>query len=319
MRGLTLALETSRTGLCLFGGDGSARFCNSAFVRLLDFRAGEDVTWPAFLGRLGRAAPPGHEFTFWTPQGLFLNVRVSALHTKDLLVSVDDLTLQERERVTRDRFMAEVVAAQEREARRISELLHDDAVQQLTALGLQLELAAQTGESGALEAAAATTNIITASLRRLVVELHPAVLESQGLSAAIEASAASLRVQGVAVDIAYFEHRLPAETELSAYRIVQEALANVLRHAKAERVDVELTLAEGTLRGRVRDDGVGFERELLETAVGDGHLGLHLVRERVEMGGGCFLLESRPGAGTTFSFELPVVAEELEAAAEGVW
>jgi signal transduction histidine kinase len=62
----------------------------------------------------------------------------------------------------------------------------------------------------------------------------------------------------------------------------------------------------------VVDDGAGFEPDRTETAVGEGHLGLHLVRERVEMSGGRFLLESRPGAGTSFSFELPLARDRLE-------
>jgi signal transduction histidine kinase len=311
MRGLTLALEASRTGLCLFASGGEPLFCNSAFEEFLGFAADEEVSQRSFLTKLGGAAQPGEDVAFWASEDLFLRVRTSGLETGEILVSVDDLTGQERERSTRNRFMAEVVAAQEREARRISELLHDDAVQQLTALALQLELAAQTGGHDVVPTAAAMANEITASLRRLVVELHPAVLESQGLTAAIEASAQSLRAQGVVVEVAYFEHRLPAETELIAYRLVQEALANTLKHARATRVEVDFSLARGVLRGRVVDDGAGFEPDRIETAVGEGHLGLHLVRERVEMSGGRFLLESRPGAGTSFSFELPLAGNRL--------
>lgn len=307
MRGLGLALETSRTGLCLFGPQGAALFSNSAFRTLLGFEPDEELDWRSFLARLGRTAGPGEDFSFWADD-LFLRLRVSDLDTGELLVSVDDLTGQERERVAHGRFVAEVVAAREREARRVSELLHDSALQELTALGLQLELAARTGGQEVVAAAAAKANGITASLRRLVVELHPAVLESQGLSAAIEASAATLRARGVLVSVPYFEHRLPPETELVAYRLVQEALANALKHAEAGRVDVELELAGETLRGRVTDDGCGFDPEQIESAVGEGRLGLHLVRKRVEISGGQFLLESRPGAGTVFTFELPLGA-----------
>lgn len=312
---LRLALEASRTGLCLFGADGAARFRNSAFERLLGFEPGDAVSWKAFAASLGTAVPPGQEATFWRGDR-FLQVRLSALDTGELLASVDDQTVQERERASRDRLMAEIVAAQEQEARRISELLHDDAVQQLTALGLQLELAAQDGCSEVLSLSAATANAITESLRRLVVELHPAVLESQGLSAAIDASAETLRAQGVEVDVKYFEHRLAAETELTAYRLVQEALANALKHAGASRVEVELLLREGFLRGRISDDGAGFATERMQTAVGDGHIGLHLVRERVEMSGGRFMVDSRPGAGTTFTFELPLPRRVPEPAVE---
>ena len=305
MRGLSLALETSRTGLCLFGPEGPALFSNSAFREVFGFEADRQLDWRGFRARLDRPVGPGEDFSFWASEDLFLRVRVFALETGELLVSVDDLTGQERERAAHGRFVAEVVAAREREARRVSELLHDSALQELTALGLQLELAARAGGQEDVAAAAAKANGITASLRRLVVELHPAVLESQGLSAAIEASAASLRAQGVLVSVPYFEHRLVPETELIAYRLVQEALVNALKHAQASRVGVELELAGETLRGRVTDDGCGFDPAQIDFAVGEGRLGLHLVRERVEMRGGRFRLESRPGAGTVFSFELP--------------
>lgn len=309
------ALNASRTGVCLFDAGGRARVWNAAFERLLGFGSGEQVTWASFLARVGGTANRDEEFSYWASGDLFLRVRLVALDAGELLASVDDLTVQERERATRDRFMIEIVHAREQEARRIAELLHEDAVQQLTALGLQLDVAARQGQNEALTRAAALAGEITTALRRLVVELHPAVLESQGLTAAIEASAQSLGTD-VAVSVSHFDHRLAPETELTAYRLVQEALANAVRHSGAERVEVELSLAGETLRVRVRDDGTGFDPKDA-AGVHDGHLGLHLVRERVEHAGGRFLLESASGSGTTFYFELPLGQADDPSAARG--
>ena len=319
-------LEASRTGLCLFDDEGP-RLWNSAFVELIGIEPASGEAWQSFVGRLARtfgdhggkrrSLPLGQEFRFWTSDDRFVALRLSPLEGNEMLVSADDVTEQERERTMQDRFVAEVVAAQEREARRIAELLHDDAVQQLTALGLRLELEARRSDDGRLTDLARTSSGITATLRRLVTELHPAVLETQGLAAAVAAAAESLRAQGVDVSVSPFDRRLPVEVEQLAYRLVQEALANVMKHADAARVDVEFGEVGGSLRCRVTDDGRGFNGETLETALAGGHLGLHLVRERVEAAGGLFMLNSEPGAGTWFVFELPVKRPSTPAASVG--
>jgi signal transduction histidine kinase len=311
------ALEASRTGVCVFGVQGEARFANSTFVRLL----GPARSWDAFvalLGRLAGATPgrPGQALRVRSDDGRLLSLGFAPLPTGELLASVDDLTDQQRERELRGRLIAETVAAQEREARRIGELLHDDAVQQLTALGLQLELEAQRSGQPALSELAAGCGSIISSLRRLLAELHPAVLESQGVAAAIDGAAETLRSRGVVVEVRPFAMRLGAELERLVYRLVQEALSNVLKHASATRVEVALTTAGDAFRCRVSDDGCGFEPDSLETAVNDGSLGLHIVRERVELAGGRFLVESRPGQGTAFSFELPIEPAILTPAQE---
>jgi signal transduction histidine kinase len=306
------ALEASRTGVCVFGSEGEARFANSAFVAFL----GPARAWDAFVTRVGRLTDgkqgePGQSLQVWSEDGRFLSLAFAPLPTGELLATVDDLTDQRRERELRGRLIAETVAAQEREARRIGELLHDDAVQQLTALGLRLELEAQRSGAPALSSLAGDCRAIISSLRRLLVELHPAVLESQGLAAAIDGAAETLRSRGTEVVVRPFAPRLAPEPERLVYRIVQEALSNVLKHSSATRADVQLTTANGSIRCRVSDDGCGFEPDRLETAVKDGHLGLHIVRERVELAGGRLLVESRLGHGTAFSFELPLEPEAV--------
>jgi signal transduction histidine kinase len=210
---------------------------------------------------------------------------------------------------SRDRFLVELVNTQERGSRRIADLLHDDVVQQLTALGFRLELEAQRTSQPRLRTLAADTGQITASIRRLLVELQPAILDSQGLVPAIDVVADTLRERGIDVRVSPFPHRLPRETETLAYRLVQEALANVLRHSKAADAEVELRLHDGVLRGRVSDSGSGARPG--EHTI-DG-FGLLVARERVELAGGRFLVESGAGRGTDFLFELPLEDERQHA------
>lgn len=225
------------------------------------------------------------------------------------------LSDQERERATRDRFLAEVVRAQDLEARRIAELLHDDAVQRLTALGLRLELAAMRSGEPALRDLAAEAGAITGSIRRLLVDLHPVILESQGIAAAVDGAAEPLRAAGLEVAVAPMELRLVPEHEHLAYRLVQEALANVVAHAEASRIEVSFAADGTTFRCRVDDDGRGLEDSVVEHAVANGSMGLHLVRERIDLAGGSFEIGAREGGGTTFSFALPLRARTAEEAA----
>jgi signal transduction histidine kinase len=305
---LEATIEASRTGMCLYDSEGRAIVRNSAWGRLLGAEADLSGRWAAI------AADPGVRVT--TPEGRSLLLGARALASGERLVTVDDVTDEEREREARDRFLAKVVGAQDLEARRIAEVLHDDVVQRLTALGMRVELAAlRTGEDSLLELAR-EAGAVTASIRRLLIELHPAVLESQGLGPAIDAAAGSLRSVGVTVDVEELDARLSPELEALAYRLVQEAFANVLKHARAERVEVSLAVEAGFLRCEVADDGAGFELGDAATAVHRGSLGLHLVRERIELAGGRFGLESAPGGGTRFTFDLPlgVPAPERETA-----
>jgi signal transduction histidine kinase len=306
------ALEASRTGVCVFDSEGEARFANSAFVALL----GPARSWSAFVTRIGlltggKRAEPGQALQLWNDEGRFLAVAFAPLPTGDLLATADDLTDQQREREFRGRMIAETVAAQEREARRIGELLHDDAVQQLTALGLRLELEAQRSGEPKLAELAAGCGAIISTLRHLLAELHPAVLESQGLSAAVDDAAEMLRSNGVEVNVEPFDQRLAPEFERLAFGLVEEGLTNVHQHASASRVVINFSLANESLRCRVTDNGLGFETHRLESAVKEGKLGLHIVGERLDLAGGRLLVESRPDHGTAFTFELPLAPEAI--------
>jgi signal transduction histidine kinase len=230
---------------------------------------------------------------------------------QNTLLAEAQKALHEAQR-SRDRFLVELVNAQERGARQIADLLHDDVVQQLTALGFRLELEAQRTDLPRLRELTHDTGKITASIRGLLVELHPAILDGRGLAPAIDVVAEGLRDRGIDVRVTPFPHRIQRETETLAYRLVQEALANVGSDPQARSAEVELGLQDGTLRGRVSSSGSGLEPD---DQTSDG-VGLLVARKRAELAGGRFLVNATRGRGTDIVFELPVPAPsnlELEA------
>jgi signal transduction histidine kinase len=290
-------LEASRTGVCLVAADGGTAFSNSAWTALLGAELEEAGSWDALRAARGDR--------FWSADGKFLSTSSIAVADGRTLLSVDDVSDAARERESRGRLLAEIMVAQERESRRVAELLHDDAVQQLTALSLRLELEAQRSGDESTASFADAAREVTRSLRRLLAELNPNVLESRGLAAAAEAAAETLRGQGVEVSIRGRAPRLVPDLERLAYRVLQEALDNVLKHASATAVQIVFSASRGTFRCRVDDDGVGSDPRAEERALGAGRLGLHLVRERLGLAGGRLLLRSRGSGGTSFTFELP--------------
>jgi len=211
------------------------------------------------------------------------------------------------ERIARD-ALRRVVDAQELERRRLARELHDETGQALTSilLGLKsLEETLQTGESQ--EAMARLRELVVATLqdvRRLAVELRPSALDDFGLVAALERLTSSFAEQtGIAVDFgaALGSDRLPGELETALYRIVQESLTNVVKHARARHVSIALTRMEGYVTAVVEDDGQGFDPD----AEGDG-FGLIAMRERLGLLGGRLRIESSPGAGTTIAADVPL-------------
>jgi signal transduction histidine kinase len=146
------------------------------------------------------------------------------------------------------------------------------------------------------------------------MDLRPASLDHLGLVAALEqlvkvvCERYNLRVRFKTVGISE-EVRLPDDVETALYRIVQEALTNAVRHAKASNVDVILELRDESSIVVVEDDGVGFETHGINKS---GHLGLLGMQERAQMAGGTLQIESRPGGGTTIVAEVPYVDTHLD-------
>ncbi len=200
---------------------------------------------------------------------------------------------------------------QERERIQLSRELHDETGQILSGLMVRLGLLERdanspdliTGHISELKGIAAG---VLNNLHNLAVALRPASLDHLGLITALEQYIQEymrqypLKVQFDAVEIA--GSRLPPEIETALYRIVQESLTNVALHASASRVDILINKRSGCLVMTVEDDGVGFDPI---PARDENRLGLFGMRERVEMLGGTFLVESSPGKGTIIVVEVP--------------
>ena len=211
-------------------------------------------------------------------------------------------------RVARD-ALRRVVGAQELERQRLARELHDETGQALTSILLSLRGIEEAPNDEELRKAVAEVRELVRStlqdVRQLAVELRPKALDDFGLVAALERLTETFAEQtALAVEFvpALPEGRLPAEVETALYRIVQESLTNIVKHARASRVSVVLTSKDDSVSVVVEDDGVGFEpgRER------DGGLGVLGMRERVGLLGGRLTIESRPGAGTTFVAEVPL-------------
>jgi len=212
------------------------------------------------------------------------------------------------ERVARD-ALRQVVSAQELERRRLARELHDETGQALTSILLKLRSIDDEGDPARLaESTAELRELVVATLqdvRALAVELRPKALDDFGLVSAIERLVETFREQtGMEVDLAprLGTDRLPREIETTLYRITQEALTNVVKHARATRVSIVLTRRDGAVSAVIEDDGRGLESG---DQSGDG-LGLVGMRERVGLVGGRLVVESSPGGGTTLSVEVPV-------------
>jgi signal transduction histidine kinase len=210
-------------------------------------------------------------------------------------------------RVARD-ALRRVVEGQELERRRLARELHDETGQALTSILLGLKsVETARGEDEVQAAVAELRELVAGTLedvRRLAVELRPKALDDFGLEPALERLAQGFAEQtGIAVDVeARLDERLPGELETVLYRIVQEALTNVVKHAQAERVSIVVRRRGDRVAAVIEDDGRGFTPGEARA----GGLGLLGMRERLALVDGTIVIESRPGAGTTLVAEVPL-------------
>jgi signal transduction histidine kinase len=217
----------------------------------------------------------------------------------------------------RKHLLARAISAQEEERTRIARELHDETGQALSAilLGLRnLEHAETVAQARAL--AHRLRDLTSQAVRdvgRLARGLRPSTLDDLGLLPALQRYGEELgashdltvRITGDA------RARFPVDVETTLYRIVQEALTNVARHARAQSADVIIRREQGVVQVIVRDDGAGFDVDsALEAGGVRRALGLMGMRERASLLGGSSVISSRPGAGTTITIELPVAATE---------
>ncbi len=207
---------------------------------------------------------------------------------------------------------AENVNAREEEARRIARELHDEAGQLLAGVHIALEGIARELPASAYPRVLETRALldrIEAQLRGVSHQLRPPVLDTLGLKPALEFLAGTVSARtGAAVSVSGSTGgRLPNIIETTLYRIAQEALNNVTKHARATRASLELARTDGRIECTIRDDGAGFHPKTADGGQGQQGLGFIGIRERLDAVGGSLRITSAPSEGTELFITMPVI------------
>ena len=226
--------------------------------------------------------------------------------------------LAERERRLRD-LVGKVLLAQEEERRRVAYEVHDGLAQTAAAAHQLLQAYVRHHAPGSPESQKKLVRVLqlvqqtVGEARDVIADLRPTVLDDFGLATAIRQQVDRISGQDGRID--YEEtlggERLPAAVETTLYRVAQEALTNVRKHASSARAEVTLQRLDGSVLLRVQDWGRGFRTDEVANGGGPGErVGLSSMRERVALLGGSFMLHSEPGAGTEVVAEVPLPLEE---------
>jgi signal transduction histidine kinase len=231
-----------------------------------------------------------------------------------LAQAVDQMaeTLEQREierqqaQSTLRQYADRLVDVQETERRHIARELHDEIGQALTAVKMNLQVAQRLTEDPTLSSYQGdcidTVERTLYQVRSLSLDLRPSVLDDLGLVAALRwlvASQARQTGSSFQLDVDSLDERLPPDLEIACFRVIQEALTNIVRHAQAEHVVVQLRRAGDEVYLEVQDDGIGFDvQAALDRAVQGQSLGLLGMRERVSLAGGQIDILSTPGGGS---------------------
>lgn len=236
-----------------------------------------------------------------------------------IAIAVENAKLHQevqRKDESRGELLGEVFSIQEEERRRIARELHDETSQALASLAASLEAVAGMLPSGADKARARLRKVgqvainILDEVHKLIYELRPTLLDDLGLVAATRWLADNnLRAAGVTVNFKTVGRvrRLPPKLETTLFRVIQEAVGNIAKHAHARNADVTLHYRKGAIAVRVRDDGEGFDvEEAISSRDRPRGLGLLGMKERVELMKGTSSIRSRRGKGTEIDIEIPI-------------
>jgi two-component system, NarL family, sensor histidine kinase UhpB len=239
---------------------------------------------------------------FW--RGVMLDVTEQKRTEAQLRESLEMLRRTMGERRV---LLQRLEAAQEEERRRIAAGIHDESIQLLTAADLQLQAVGSTvdGRVGAeLREVHEVLERAVDGLRHLLFELRPPVLDREGIGAALEQYLAFDGGPAFSVRDG-LSTQPPAELRAVLFRIAQEALTNVRKHADATTVELVLAEEDGGIRMRVSDDGSGFDGAVVAEPPRPGHIGLPTMFERAEMVGGRCSIQTGPGLGTVVDCWVP--------------
>lgn len=239
-------------------------------------------------------------------QNQSLELRV-AQRTSALTHSLAEL---QRSMDQRQVLMDGLVSAQEEERRRIASDIHDDTIQAMVAAAMNIERL-RRGSLGQpmadeLDGVISSVRDAIARLRDLLFDVHPATLERDGLAASLQACLERMKANGgptFTLTVAGEDEPTPAE-RATLYRVAQEALANVRKHAAATHVEIAVRIDGDGTTLRIADDGRGFDARAMSLER-EGHLGMTTMRERVGVAGGVLRVDSTPGAGTVLEVRLP--------------
>jgi PAS domain S-box-containing protein len=338
---LRLVFEAAVDGIVELDADDVVVRANEAFCRMvhLDRSTVEGQSWQALAAVVDGAderfadLPSAGQAELDRADGvpLYLESRVSEIPTDPprRLVLIRDVTpgkaadqtirsllkfLQEKDE-DRTSLLRRTNAAIEAERNRIARDLHDGPVQGVSAASLSLEAALLMIGAGDVDRGVEVLSKVRKeladeadALRALMSGLRPPVLEERGLMPALREAVTRFGLEhGVDTDlVGSLPRPLAADLETLAYRVVQEALTNAAKHARARRVVVGVEATAGSLRVEVEDDGRGFDSAMTREYLRQGRVGLASMRERVELANGTFVVRSTPGRGTTIVATLPI-------------
>jgi signal transduction histidine kinase len=251
-------------------------------------------------------------------------MRAFQVETDRKIAELQQMQLEEarQHEALRGELFRRVVAAQEAERQRIARDLHDETGQSLTAIGMGLRGLSTTIQLGNSDQAVTTLRHLETlnatsltELQRLISDLRPSHLDDLGLSAAIRWYANLQERTGLdlKVDVAGHEKLITPAAKTAIFRIVQEALNNIIKHAEAKNVNISLIFEAVDVRVRIKDDGRGFDIYAKKSqAGGRPSLGLVGMQERASLLNGTFFVASTPGQGTLVEVTVPYHQEEME-------
>lgn len=232
---------------------------------------------------------------------------------RSVLQDLDRVLMEAREHQSRSQQLSsQVLGAHEAERKRIARELHDDTGQALTSILVRLRLLERAVEDQEIrrnveELRELTANALDA-VRRMAVDLRPAALDDLGLAPALRSYTEKFSRDwpiGVTFSDEGLRRRVPPAVELVLYRVVQEALSNVLKHSYARSASVSLVRKDNIVTARVEDDGRGFNAENMASS-GPGGLGLFGMKERLALVGGSLHIDTAPGRGTLITARVPL-------------
>ena len=331
LRNFASVVEQTADGICITDADGIIEYANPAFESITGYRREALIGQKTSLFRSG-VYDDGFYRQLWGTllagrvyREVFVNrnARGEIIHVDETITPMTDaegrvthFIVAARDisaRVRTEEALRRLDQSRDQQARWIAQTLHDEAGQYLTAAHISLaEAGRELGPAARerLQEARGHLDRVEEELRRLARELHPRVLDDLGLVDAVGSLAEGVRRrQGIEVSLeATLSGRLAPTVETTIYRLVQEALTNVRRHASASRVRILLTHEADAVRCEIEDNGVGFDPGAPSASAAAGGLGLRGMRDRVEALGGTLSIRSAPGDGTLLGITIPAEA-----------